>query len=444
MCVLKQFLNHIKRFGLATSTDKVLLAVSGGLDSMVMLDLFLKAGFTVGVAHVNFQLRGDESKGDELFVKQMSKAYGVPAHVKRFNTAAYASKRTISIQMAARTLRYDFFDSLVKEHGYSAIATAHHINDSIETLLLNLIRGTGITGITGIPSRNGKIIRPLLFATRELIASYASEHDLIWREDSSNDSADYHRNLLRHKVIPILKQINPNLENGFIQSLERLTGAKDLAMLGLDEWKKYGFIKKNNQVEIDLVKLREVSWPSVVLWETIKSMGFSYDQCVRIVENHMPGKRFTSNTHTLYVDRSKLIVREIEAIDRSIVEISNEDISVSRGSEVLTLDTFSIQAFVLTNYLAVAYLDADKIEFPLQWRAWKAGDLFTPLGMKGKKKVSDFLIDIKVPVPDKEKVTVLTANNTILWVVGYRLDDRVKITSTTQQVLRITVAQQEN
>jgi tRNA(Ile)-lysidine synthase len=438
--MLEQFLHHIEANKLCTSADKILLAVSGGVDSMVMLHLFRQAGFNVGVAHCNFQLRGEESRGDEALVNTTCIESGIPFHLKRFDTKAYAENHGISTQMAARDLRYQFFNDLLDEKEYRYIATAHHLSDSLETILLNLVRGTGIDGLTGIPVKQINIIRPLLFATRGMIIEYASFHRLNWREDSSNASDKYHRNLLRNQVIPLLKKINPSLEHNFQNTLERLKGSSVIMRTMLDQVINTAVLIKDDQLHIDKQKLSEQPSATVVLWELIKDKGFNFVQCKDIMSNdHQTGKVFCSQTHQLTVDRNDFIISRLANKPDGDVIIEQDVNLVERGRQKLVLEVANGSTYSIDKSAAVAQLDWDKIRFPLTWRNWQPGDRFIPLGMRNPKKLSDFLIDIKVALPDKERVTVLESGGEIVWVVGYRVSERFKISDQTDNVFCVSL-----
>jgi len=338
--------------------------------------------------------------------------------------------------MAARELRYQFFNDLIKEKDYQYIATAHHLNDNLETVLLNLVRGTGMDGLTGIPIKHQNIIRPLLFATREMILEYASFHRLSWREDSSNISDLYHRNLLRNQVMPLLKKINPGLERNFQNTVERLMGSSKLMKASLDQFEKEAIRIHNNQIYIDKKKLSVQPSPVLVLWELIKGSGFNFIQCREIIQpDHQAGKVFYSQTHQLTIDREDYIISFLNEIPEGDVFIESDIDQVQRGKQRLRLEVVNETNFSIDKNPAIAQLDWDKISFPLVWRSWRAGDRFVPLGMNYTKKLSDFLIDVKVPLPDKEKVTVLESAGEIVWVVGHRVSERFKISDQTLNVL---------
>ncbi len=435
--VLEQFVNHINQHRLCRKDDKILLAVSGGIDSMVMLDLFLSAKFMIGVAHCNFQLRGPESDHDEVFVKTICEARGIPFFSTRFNTPGYASLNRLSIQMAARELRYAWFNELLEQERYTVLATAHHLNDSIETVLLNWVHGGASDGLLGIPVRNRNIIRPLLFASRKDIEKYAHEKNLAWREDASNQTDDYPRNFVRHQVIPKLQALNPALEETFRQGLEKLKAGQALQRLAVDQLTQEFFADNPPNVIIRKELFQKISDP-LMLWYLLRNYHFTPAVCEDMVQaiSSQPGKQFFSPTHRLVMDRSTLIITPHENFWNP-VEITPAQTSAALGPWDMTITSFSGRDIPADPDIAV--LDKDLLEFPLVWRPWKPGDFFYPLGMEHRKKVSDFLIDSKVPLSDKPHVTVLESAGQIIWVAGYRIDNRFKVTPATKQALQFTL-----
>ena len=432
--MLKQFLNHIHQNNLFKPGSKILLAVSGGLDSMVMLHLFSEAGFSFGVAHCNFQLRGEDSQRDEAFVKQACSDKNLKFYSNRFETEDYASDHGLSVQMAARDLRYAWFSEVAEKEGYDFLATAHHLNDSLETILLNLTKGSGIQGLSGIPLKNGKIIRPMLFASHDMIKSYAESNQIKWREDLSNSTDDYQRNFIRHQVVPKLKELNPSMEDTFQKSLAKIYGALELMKVGKAEFERQ-FKPTENGVHIPKIVIEQVENSAAVLWELIHHYGFNLEQCQSIVEalHGQPGKKFPSAGFQLTIDRTELVISKHPE--------NWEPVSVEQGHDHVTFGPFSItiksvQAAVQLNQdKHEGIFDADTLKFPLTWRKWKAGDHFYPMGLEHKKKLSDFLIDNKVSLPAKGMVTVLESAGEIVWVVGHRIDNRFKITPQTRQAI---------
>jgi tRNA(Ile)-lysidine synthase len=435
--VVKQLLNHIHRHNLCKTSDKILLAVSGGLDSMVMLHILKQAHFTVGVVHCNFQLRGNESLLDETLVQNTCVELGVPCYVKRFNTKAFAEEKGLSMQMAAREVRYAYFYELLEEHQYQYLSTAHHLNDNLETILLNFSRGSGIEGMTGIPVKNGAVIRPLLFATKERLYAYASLHKIEWREDQSNASDDYQRNYVRHQIIPRLKELNPNLENTFSDTLERLAGAHQLVTQSLEKIRQQLITIHNDKFFIDKGKLRFYDYPEVILWELIKGYGFNYDQCKQIINGRQAGKQFLAGIYQLIIDRDHFILQKKQTYTNPEILIEEGNDQVISDHTILNFTIPEMKNFMLSKNTRIAQLDKSKLHFPLCWRSWRPGDSFVPFGMNQRKKISDFLIDEKVSLPAKERITVLESAGDIVWIVGLRVDDRYKVTEHTHTILVI-------
>lgn len=436
--MLEQFLNHINRHALCAPTSRVLLAVSGGLDSMVMLHLFKKAGYPIIVAHCNFQLRGIEAMQDEQFVADACQSLGVPFFCKKFATEEYARENRLSIQVAARELRYAWFQELMNEEKIEYLATAHHVNDSLETVLLKWIHGSSLESFAGIPVRNKKVIRPLLFATRTQLSDFASENAILWRSDSSNDSDDYQRNFIRNQVIPKLKEINPALESTFQHGLKKIIGELEFLQNQLEQWKKEHVHEKSGQVRIDKAALLNASFSDSLLWRVVREFGFNIDQCHDMMEamQSQPGKKFIGTSHLLTLDRDHIIISPYDdAYEAVTIREKNE--SVVRGAWEITLSRSKSKE--ISSNAIVASLDADKIKFPITWRYWQAGDSFYPLGMENRKKLSDFLIDRKIPLADKNGISVLESEGEIIWVVGHRIDNRYKITPATKSVIKFTV-----
>ena len=308
--MLEQFLNHIDKLRLCDKSDSILLAVSGGVDSMAMLYLFNEAGFKVGVAHCNFQLRGKESDGDEAFVGQVCKELSIPVFIKRFETEAYAWENSLSMQMAARELRYTWFEELLTSHGYHFLSTGHHFDDSMETILLNLTRGASTDGLAGIPVKNGSIIRPLLFATKNEIEKFAIAKGMVWREDQSNLTDDYQRNFVRHQIIPKLKELNPSLEGTWQSGIEKIQGDLSLLHYGFAHWKKEYVTEDAERITVAKQAFDLFVQPASLLWRYVKTFGFNFEQCKEMIQslNGQPGKRFFSLSHLLVIDRDLLIL----------------------------------------------------------------------------------------------------------------------------------------
>jgi tRNA(Ile)-lysidine synthase len=439
--VLKQFLRHLSEKRLASADDRILLAVSGGLDSMVMLHLFSKAGFGIAVAHCNFQLRGTESDNDEAFVRDWCEKAAISFFCKRFNTEKYANENSLSIQMAARELRYAWFQSVAEHENFHYIATAHHLNDSIETVLFNWINGTSIDGLTGIPVQNNNVIRPLLFAGRAQVEEYARENNLIWREDSSNQSDGYKRNFIRHQIMPRLQELNPSLESTIARGQRKLTGELSFFRQALATWKKEFVVYSSSSISIQKKAFEGIEHPAIILSKVIAGFGFNFDVCEEIMGSlhGQSGAKFISTSHLLVVDRSVLLITPHQTpLRETLIEEGQGNASLATwGMEIKTGSMGGIPA---SNPL-VAMLDAGKLKFPLCWRMWREGDFFYPLGMEHKKKLSDFLIDTKIPLSAKANITVLESDGQLVWVVGHRIDNRFKLTAGTKKAISFSVSQ---
>lgn len=439
--MLDRFTAGITQNCLCEKEHKVLLAVSAGVDSMVMLHLFHKAGYTIAVAHANFQLRAAASHEDERFVNDVCDQLKIPFHTNRFNTKNYAGENGISTQMAARELRYTWFRELMEQQSCDRLATAHHLNDNLETTLLNFVRGTGISGLRGIPPMNDQLIRPLLNFTKEEIMSYAKSNALLWREDTSNESDDYDRNFLRHKIIPKLKTLNPSLEESFKRTNNRLQGAAAVFQMGMEQLRTKFTRQENSELKISKELLDTLAFPEVLLWELLKNFGFNDSQCLAVVQaSGKSGKLFYSSSHQLLVDRESLIVSPLdtkaeEKLNSAVIH--KKDKRVRLGDLEMQIENSA--DVTISKAVVEASLDASQITFPLIWRKWEEGDYFTPLGMKNQKKLSDFFIDAKVARTEKSRATVLEANGEIIWVVGYRINDRYKLTDQTKDIMHLRV-----
>ena len=473
MDLLEGFFKFLKTHRL--SLDKAaatLLTVSGGLDSVVMAHLFHKAGLPFAVAHCNFQLRGPESDGDELFVEKMALNFEAPFFVKRFETKAYSQKHGLSTQMVARELRYEWFAQIAEENGFSYIATAHHLNDSVETALLNFARGTGHAGLTGIAAKSGKLIRPLLFADRKEIVTYSRVHEITWREDSSNDSDEYARNFVRHHIVPRMEDLNPNFLHTAGRSMERIGEAeRNLAFL-LNNWLEIGSLTSSQTIvtRIEKQKLAQLPSPEQALRELLKPYGFDAEQARQLAENldHVGFELSSEKGWQLLNDRAEILLRHLEQVDhdeaivnrQSSIVIHEDDLMLSLpdGSRLFLMPitdhqspSFALRAMAgkpITDSPAEALaeeghqsaiVDADKLKFPLHLRHWQPGDAFQPLGMDGKsQKLQDFFTNQKLSRFEKEEVwLLLNGDETIVWVLGLRLDERFKIHSNTNKALKI-------
>jgi tRNA(Ile)-lysidine synthase len=428
--------------GLSSAKKKGLLAVSGGIDSMVLCDLFHRSGFPFAIAHCNFGLRSAESNADAEFVKQAAVKYGVPFFSKTFNTAKYAADKNISIQLAARELRYAWFEEVRTANQFAFIATAHHLNDNIETIILNLIRGTGIRGLRGIPERQGRIIRPLLFASRQEIELYQQQNKLEYREDSSNANDRYTRNKIRHLLIPLMKEINPSLENTLAEKIELFTEIENLYEHKAAQQAKLLFLKRKHEIYIPILKLKKIKHAATVLYEYLKDYGFNAEHIEDMLSSldGTPGKQYISDKARIIKDRRFFILTSLAAKHEGLQLIQESDTEIAFAGQQLRLDIVSAKDLKISAHKSHAFLDYAKLEFPLVLRPWKDGDYFYPFGMKlKKKKLKKFFVDEKIPRNEKEKIWVIESGQKIVWVIGYRIDERLKVDAKTQRVLRVQV-----
>lgn len=429
----QKFGKHIdKRFPFLRN-NSFLIAISGGIDSVVLAHLCAEENLDFGLAHCNFQLRGVESDRDEEFVRKLAKDLDIPVYVKKFNTKAKV-KEEQSIQLRAREIRYTWFDKLMRKANYSFILTAHHLHDDIETFFINLIRGTGLDGLTGIPVENNKILRPLLPFSLEAIEDFAHKNNIEWREDATNQSDDYLRNRIRHHIIPLLEEENKEFTASFKQTQNHLEDATNLIDDYLVRLKKDIHSKKDKAEFFSIKKLKNTPHTKAVLYQLFKKYGFTAWSDIYDLLDAQPGKQIFSNTHRLIKDRNALILTKKEKEEKQEVWIDNDDKKVKfLGGKLIC----EIVPKVTNNGQETAYLASKKLVFPLLLRPWKAGDVFQPFGMKGHKKISDFLKDKKLSLIEKENTWVLLSNNTIIWVVGQRIHDAYKIEGDTKHILKI-------
>lgn len=432
----KQFVHYINKNKLFSKTDSLLVAVSGGADSIVLLHLLKQLNYNVTVAHCNFKLRGSESDGDEQFVRNLVEKWNVKSHFISFETEKFAKDNKLSIEMAARELRYTWFNKLLVEQNYNYIATGHHLNDSIETLFLNLARGTGYNGLTGIAPKNENIVRPLLFATRQTIEHYVNENNLDYRNDSSNESEKHLRNIVRKYIVPAFKQLNPGFEQVMASNFNHMNEAASLLNSYFNEYALSSLNKTENKIEIPFSALNNKKPQKIHLFHLIKDFGFNKDAVRKILDaiESEPGKMFYSETHCLLVDRESIIINETTEEIKQSFFINSIDSFASLPFKIKAKLVVN-KNFELLKKSNVACIDNCKLKYPLVLRVWEQGDYFYPLGMTQKKKISDFLIDTKVNRIDKEKVWVLCSQNEIVWVVNRRLDNRFKLTENTKDIL---------
>jgi len=444
--MLEQFKSFNQQQKFFTESSKVLLAVSGGIDSVVMVHLFREAKIKFGIIHCNFKLRGKESDADKKFVKKLAASFSVPFYSKDFTTKEFAGQNNISLQMAARDLRYGFFEEKRVENNYDFIAVAHHADDSAETVLLNLIRGTGIAGYHGILAKNKKIIRPLLFAGRPDILKYAKKKKIVWREDSSNQSDHYIRNKIRLKIIPRIKKINPSVDISFQNHIAQMSEVESLYREYIQKLKDELLEKKGNEIHISIPKLNQHASPATLLFELLRNFGFNSEITKDISEhlNTQSGKKYLSDTFRLIKDREQLILTEKSQRDEEDIEIPHDLHAIQWKHNRLYIRKITLTSDLKEKILSgnsadknIAYLDEEIIEFPLIIRKWSKGDYFFPLGMKGKKKLSDYFIDKKFPITEKEKTWVLVSGESIAWIIGEQIDDRFKIRENSGNCLQL-------
>lgn len=430
----QKFQNHINANLSFLKEKRLLLAVSGGIDSMVLLYLCHQLNIDIRVAHCNFQLRGDESDEDEDFVKSQTDKLQIPIFIKKFDTKSYAEKEKLSIQVVARNLRYEWFNTLLINNDYDYILTAHHLDDSLETFLINFTRGSGLDGLTGIPQQNGSIVRPLLPFSRTEIEIFAKENNVEWREDSSNTSDNYLRNKLRHDVIPMLKKINPSLLHSFENTISNLKQAQSL----VDDASQIIYRKVvtdiNFQKRINLTELIQLPNYHAYLYQWLEPLGFSDWDSINDLATAQSGKQIHSQNHTLLKDRNELIVfpkQEYKKTTLFLIEKEQNEIKFPLKITFCNVDDISLEA---TNCI---FVDEDKLQYPLVIRKWKEGDWFYPLGMNGKKKLSKFFKDEKFSLLDKLNTWILCSENQIVWVIEKRQDERFKVTEETTKILKI-------
>ena len=435
----QRFLNYIQSHQLATPQDHCLLAVSGGVDSVVLVHLFSQSNIPFGIAHAHFGLRGNDSDADAAFVRDLAQAYKVYFLLKNFATVAYAKKHKLSTQMAARALRYEWFQDIAQAQGYTKIVTGHHHNDQLETFLYNFTKGTGIAGLRGIPVKQGSLIRPLLFATKQEIVGYAQKHGLAWRQDVSNSMYTYHRNRLRHQVIPSLERINPSLVHTFKRTVKKLQQVEMGFQAYIAEYKKQVWQDVPPYVHVWLGPLQGKPWAPVALADWLAPLGFSFDPLQAWWDHPpQPGKMLFSRTHWLLAERAYWVAGRKEAQEATSHTITAMPYTLDTTHWTLHIGSPQACAPPLTFPASSqeAWLDYGKLTLPLEVRPWQPGDRFRPLGMAGKhKKVSDFFVDRKVPLCEKAHSYVITSAGKIVWLVGHHMDEFFRITSATSSMV---------
>ena len=429
------------QFPFVQRQQTILLAISGGVDSVVLADLLLQAGYRIELAHMNFQLRGEESLRDEQFVQDFANTRQVVYHSKRVDTQSFMEQQHMGVQEAARMLRYQWFGELLQERQLDYLATAHHADDQLETVLWHFFRGTGLNGIKGMDafSPEQRLIRPLLFFRKEAIAAYAAERELAYVEDSSNRELDYTRNFFRHAVLPLIESRIPHAVQQALQTIQRLQDGNTIVQHTLQQWKRKLLVNDGVQYRIPVLLLQQYPAWTTVLWELLQPFGFTAGQHAEIIKLlHADNSSYVSgDRYRVIKDRKHLLVAPVQseqAPQTILIEARQTQVDFPIGSLVL-LHTAIPETIAADADLAL--IDAAHLAFPLLLRPWRTGDYFYPLGMRKKKKLSRFFGDIKLSRTAKEQVWVLECNQKIVWIIGYRLDDRYKLTNATKDVVQI-------
>ena len=431
---LEKHLDHQFSF---LKEKKLLLATSGGLDSMVMVHLFQKLNYNIAIAHCNFQLRGMESFGDQNFIQEYAQEQKIPVFITQFDTKAFAEDYKLSTQVAARELRYNWFYELMETKEYDYLLTAHHADDSLETFIINLTRGTGLDGLTGIPKQNDKIIRPLLPFTRQEIMAFAQENQIEWREDSSNASDKYLRNKIRHDLVPLLKELNPQFMEAFQKTQNYLQEASAMVEDASIMVYQQVVTQEDDLYYINLKQLLKLPNYQSYLYQWLKDFGFTAWEDIYDLVDGLSGKQIFSTDFRIIKDRQQLIVCPI------IEENTTEEFYIEKETAVVNLPlklSFSVVEAISTASNSTIFVDQDQLKYPLTIRKWKTADTFHPLGMNGKsKKLSKFFKDEKFSLVEKEQTWLLCSDNQIVWVIGLRPDERFKITEKTKNRLKIAL-----
>lgn len=451
MDLLQRFKEHLQNNLLFDSHDQLLIAVSGGIDSVVLCHLCKAAGYSFSIAHCNFALRGAESQRDELFVKELAESLDAALYVKSFATTDYAGIHKVSIQVAARQLRYAWFEELLaekKQHAQTKkssayyILTAHHKDDNIETSLMNFCKGTGIAGLRGILTKNGHIVRPLLFASKQDILQYATEMGLKWVDDSSNEEVKYTRNYVRHHLIPAMEKVFPGVKQNLHNNIHRFTETEILFQQAVSLHKKKLITVNEESIQIPVLKLQQAHPLDTIIFEIIKDYGFHFQQVseVKKLLKSDTGKYITSDSHRILRNRAWLHISKLQDQQISIIVIEPGQEKIPFDGKDMAIRQLPALGQILSTDQHIVQFDLKRIVFPLMLRKWKQGDYFYPLGMQKKKKVARFLIDQKLSLQQKEQTWVIESEKRIIWVVGLRIDNRFKIQPSTKDILQISLS----
>lgn len=433
--MLESFKKHIQNSFPELQDNHFIIACSGGLDSMVLTELCQEAGLQFSMAHCNFRLRGQESQADEDFLKEHARKLNRTIYVTHFDTLGYVNQNKVSVQMAARELRYSWFEQLLAQHEIPYLLTAHHANDNLETFLINLSRGTGIDGLTGIPAKTDILRRPLLPFTRQQLASYAEKQKLNWREDASNTDTKYLRNKIRLDIIPKLNELHPTFLDNFKNTLHYLNQTEEIASAYLRKLKEELFIEIESKFEISISKLKELNPLSTYLYGLFNEYGFRELENLEALLDGISGKQLVSNTHILVKNRDVLLLSSIDIEGEKEQEFSiNEDVVMLNHPFSLK---FSIVPERYDNIEKEIFVQKNTLKYPLVIRKWKKGDYFYPIGLNHKKKLAKFFKDEKVDILSKEKIWLLCSNEQIVWVIGMRADHRFRVEDSNRDILKI-------
>jgi len=442
--MLQAFKAYIAKEKLFLPGQRILLAISGGIDSVAMAELFFRAKVPFGIAHCNFQLRDEDSDKDEVFVKDLARKFKVPLYCKRFFTTDYADEHRLSTQMAARELRYKWFEEIREKEKFDYIATAHHLDDQAETFFINMMRSTGIAGFHGILPKQGKVVRPLLFASREHIVLFVKTNHLIYREDRSNQETKYLRNKIRHELIPVLSEMNPDFKKILTENIFRIREAERIFRESVENMRNLIVIKEKDRILLSLKELMKLDPRATYLYEFLSPFGFKFavvSDITRALEEE-PGRQFFSPTHRVIKDRNNLIITHVKPGTRINIDTNEYTIpdhtSCLEEPIPLTLKIIpKSQEFQIDPSPSTANLDLHKLTYPLKIRKWRSGDHFYPFGRNHKKKLSDFFTDQKFSIADKENCWLLCSGEKIVWIAGHRIDNRFRVTPKTKEVLQI-------
>ena len=440
--MLEKFESFVSDNNLFSKDDRILIALSGGVDSIVLSHLMCRANYKISLAHCNFHLRDEESNRDEAFVRRWAKENNIPLFVKEFDTYQYMKENKLSLEMAARDLRYNWFNSLLESEGFTCLCTAHHLDDSIETFFINLLRGTGIAGLHGIKVKNDKIVRPLLFATREEILSYAKQNNISYVEDSTNSETKFTRNKIRHNLFPVLREINPNFEFALKKDIEYLNDTEFIFRREIEKTKKEIIETEQEVIKINISKLKQLNPMKIYLYEILSEYGFNETNINDILSclDEISGKQFFSKTHRLVKDRQYIFIDVIKnntTNDFFLIDNCQSSLIYPLKMQIELLR--DLKFINISKDKNIAMLDADLLKFPLILRKWRQGDSFVPFGMKKEKKLSDYFTSNKYSLLDKENQWILCSEEKIVWLVAERIDDRFRISNKTKNILKIEV-----